>query len=248
MLYTNQKKGLTLISAALITALSAGGAYTLLHCYLGLGGNVATFMWGCVTHPNQNGAFAPCSRYVAEEIVKPLQKQCAEKIRSQKNIRVFEGGAGSGILTREIVKTLHNSGVDFIFDVVEINTSYCKKLSQEFADEPHVRIHCTSILRWSKPQEAYDVIISTVPFSIFDTNDVKKILRLYQDMIKPGGAFSYVKLNGGKLTENVLWGNKKKEFQERQLTLAQFNQNFNAQEVCIKRNIPPLDIYHCIID
>ena len=241
-----KKRGSILVTISIATLLLSGGIIVHKGTRHFLGNNVGTFMWGCVTRPFENGAFAPCSTFVAQEIIKPLEVTCIKRsISSNHIIRVFEGGAGSGVFTRKIVKTLENIGVDYIFDVVEINPVYCQKLIQEFADNPHVRIHCISLLDWHVQQEPYDVIISSVPFSIFDIEDVKKIFNLYQQMIKPGGMFSYIKLNVSNITGKFLWGEKKKQYQERQNILDTFNNKYCVDTVYVTRNIPPVYIYHC---
>ena len=246
-----QSSGFTFFPLIFLGTLLVGGtSYYGVKKYFGLDNNTGLFMWGCLTRPHENGAFAPCSKYVAEEIVKPLKDVCEQNkqcSRTADTIRILEVGAGSGIFTREIVKTVHSSGNQYLFDVIEINNDYCVKLRQEFRRHDQVTIKCMSVLDFSAPNSYYDFIISSIPLSIFSTEDVKKIFNFYTATIKKGGVLSYIKLRGHQVTQKILQGNHKQQYHERQTLLDDFNNAYNAQRVEVKRNIPPVYVYHCVI-
>lgn len=244
-----QRGSATIAFAVLLSAAALGGIYQGAKKYFGLDDNTGTFLWGCVTRPHENGAIAPCSKYVAQEIVKPLERECGRRLaeRNELPLRILEVGAGSGVLTREIVKTAELSGLDYSFDVIEINNDYVKKLRKEFEAHDRVNVKCMSILDFTAPNNHYDIIVSTVPFSIFDIADVKKIFSLYQNVIQPGGKFSFIKLRGHRATQKLLQGEQKIQYQEKQIFIEEFNAKYCTQRVEVKRNIPPLYVFHCTI-
>ena len=249
--HRHHRFGFTLTSLIVLSTFGLGSlSYFGAKKYFGLGKNTGIFMWGCLTRPHENGAFAPCSKYVAQEIVKPLEVECERRKQdpelSQDTIRILEVGAGSGILTRAIVNTIHTSKLPYLFDIVEINNDYCAKLRKEFREHAQINVKCTSVLDFAATHQ-YDFIISSIPWSIFSTEDLKKIFDIYTSSIKKDGILSYIKLCGHGVTQKILQGAQKQHYQERQALLEDFTERYSIGAVEVKRNIPPVHVYHCKI-
>ena len=107
------------ITVVLLAGIIASGAVIGYGVREVLPDGTVSFVKEWVTHPSQVGAFAPCSKFVAAEIVRPLKEAIKEK--NGKKIRVLEVGSGPGVLSRKIVEVLKESDANFQLDLVEIN-------------------------------------------------------------------------------------------------------------------------------
>ena len=140
-------------------------------------------------NPKSVGALFPSSKCLARAMTRPLSRVLRSGI-FKGQIRVLEAGPGTGAFTEVILTILkkHCKG-SFIFDAVEFNPKFCKKLEKRFEGEP-VRIHNASIADWS-PDYDYHFIISGLPFNSLGYPIVDGALSNYEKLIKPGGVVSY---------------------------------------------------------
>ena len=202
-----------------------------------------------IAHP-EIGAFAPCSKFVAAEIVKPLRKTLEIKRAQQEKsiVRVLEVGSGPGVLTREIIKVLKESEVVYELDLVEINELFCEQLRKEFMSDPAVKVHQVDITQWHSAG-GYDCIISTLPFNIFEKNTIESILDSYCSWLVPGGSVSYVELAGLPRIGKLFMSSEKKEvFEEKLQVIRNFKEKHLDKTTTILLNFFPLYVHHLVIN
>jgi phospholipid N-methyltransferase len=229
---SNLQKGL--ISLPLVIGL-AGGFFLKNGIDTVWGDGVGTFVKGVFNNPKEVGAFTPCSRYVAREVAKHVNP----KIRNR--LRVLEIGAGTGVLTEKIIENL--IGHDFVFDIIEINPDFCKKLYKRFGGYKGVSINAVDILQWH-PEEEYDVIVSALPFNNFSEQFVKDVLYKYEEMIASGGHISYVELAMPKRMRSMFAGDHNGEYARKKKFIADFKDAHFDEEILVLKNVPPLYVYH----
>lgn len=140
-----------------------------------------SFVSAVITKPTQMGAVFPSSSSLAKTITRYVVEG---KI---KNKRILEVGAGTGIFTAEIVKSLQPG--DFL-DVVEVDSEMCAILNSQFKYYKNIKIHNISILDLNSNDD-YDYIVSGLPFNIFEASFVKDVLYKYKDIVKQDGIISY---------------------------------------------------------
>lgn len=207
-----------------------------------LGDEAIPFFKGIIKHPKMVGAFAPCSRTVAQEVIKYIDTLHGE-------VAIVEVGGGTGQFTAELEKKLntmlHTGRItSYIVDVIEINPEFCQVLKSKFKDNPRIQIYCTDIVDW-QPHYQYEAIISSIPFTNIPKKLVKNILRAYEQMIKQGHTLSYIELMFfPKFIETITWGDTKRELQEKSQLIADFRNTYLLETVKIWRNIPPLYVHH----
>ena len=206
------------------------------------GDNYGTFFWQIAKHPKRIGAFAPCSTFTAKALTKHIKEK---ENKTDDPIYVLEVGAGSGVITKEIVQTLEKSGAPYHVDCIEIDAALCSVLEDTFASE-HVSIHNHDIRTW-QPETKYDFIISTLPLMqfIFDVKDVKTILQNYQNWAKDGAVVSYVThIFIPHFASWFLKGEKKEVYIKKMKHIESFRSAYLFETEKVWRNCAPLYVYH----
>jgi phospholipid N-methyltransferase len=133
------------------------------------------------------GAIAPSGRSLARATVQPL-------IDRDRPARILEVGAGTGAVTREIVKHIREGD---LLDVVELNERFVEVLKYRFAHEPSWKrvADQSRVLHMEvqklKPDELYDFLICGVPFNNFSIGLTREIFRHFTKLLKPGGTLTF---------------------------------------------------------
>lgn len=109
------------------------------------------------------GSIIPSSKFLAKKMIKDI---C-----SKKDLNILEVGAGTGVITSEII--LKKSINSNLF-VSEINPLFCKMLSQKFSGEKNVSVIEGDILNFS-PSLKFDFIICSLPFNSLPIHITEKI-------------------------------------------------------------------------
>jgi phospholipid N-methyltransferase len=138
-------------------------------------------------HFHTTGSVLPSSRFLARAMVSDLAKPRGPA-------RILEAGPGTGAVTRELVKVLQP---DDRLDIVEINDAFVELLRGRFEQEEEFRKRHAQATILHRPVEevpgngVYDFIVSSLPLNNFPVDLVRRILRSYKRLIKPGGMLSY---------------------------------------------------------
>jgi phosphatidylserine decarboxylase len=140
------------------------------------------------------GAFMPTARFAARAMCSACAAHTGPK-------RVLEVGAGTGAITREIVR--HIGSVD-AFVVVELEPTLAEFLRKRFAVEPHFaqaraqsQVLQQSILDLPTTQQ-FDYIISAIPFNNCQPQFVESVFTHYKALLRPSGVLSYIEYIGGR--------------------------------------------------
>jgi len=232
---THLKKGSVLFTTAILIGGIVTGVYLEKGATKMWGEEAGSFMLGLARNPQTVGAFAPCSTYTAVELsrfVVPYE---------DRKIRVLEVGAGTGVVTKEIIKRLE--GYNYEFDVIEIDPDFCKTLYKRFGYNRNVSINAIDILQWA-PEKKYDIIISILPYSNFSEDFVKSVLHKFTNLLKENGRISYVKTRVPEIMRRFFLRKRPEEYLRREALIENFKNKYLDEEVLILKNILPLDIIH----
>lgn len=205
--------------------------------------NYFIFAKNFIKNPLIVGSIAPSSRFLANEITSPLQKN-----NHRKALRILEVGAGTGEFTKKILSLLKPGDT---FDIIEIEPEFCKQLENLIAHEKHegvVRIHCISILAW-EPKNSYDYIISGLPFNAFEGEFVEQVIKHYKTLMQPDAVLSYFEYPIARIIKKAYLSLKKDkqdfiDFTHTHKVLSQFKKQSSLQEANIFFNVPPARVYH----
>jgi phospholipid N-methyltransferase len=199
------------------------------------------FFRECRRHFHTTGAVLPSSRFLARALVKQLRGP-------RRSGRILEVGPGTGSVTREILRKLQP---DDRFDAVEINRRFVdvlqRRLNEEWSflhDPGQVRLIHASVE--DLPGEGvYDFIVSGLPLNNFPVAQVRRIFRVYDRLLKPGGTLTYY--------EYVFIRQLKTPFSSRRerrrlfclgRVVGSYIRNYQVRRERIFINVPPATVRH----
>ncbi|MFE7558741.1 class I SAM-dependent methyltransferase [Kitasatospora sp. NPDC057500] len=197
------------------------------------------------------GAVAPSGAGLVNALVVPATS------RPDRPISVLEVGAGTGAVTRRLVRVLRAGDR---LHAVESNPRFVQRLlaDPELARRaPELRLRVSECrvqdlpeARASEPgwdgcgagpiAERYDVIVSGLPFTNFEPVEVRRILDLYLRLLAPGGELTYFSYLGTS-TARVLTSGPRQGAQHRAVVrlLRRFEREYGLGSRTVWRNVPP---------
>ncbi len=133
------------------------------------------FMWQLIRHPKSISAVAPSS--------KALAMQMASEIGSDTG-RVVEIGAGTGVITRQILA----AGVaPQDLSIVEMNPTFCAALKQKFPECNVLEMDAQEL--GSLPLENVGMVISGLPLLSIPELVQQNIINGAFELMEPGGKY-----------------------------------------------------------
>src|SRR5690606_30150919 len=126
------------------------------------------------------GALVPSSPFLAKALTRPIRDQ------SRGPWRILEVGPGGGPMTKHILKQLKPGDV---FDVVEINHTFARRLDETMLAEARRKMPDVTIRMHEAPIEEaplegnYDLIVSSLPLNNFPADLVRTILRRFRELL-----------------------------------------------------------------
>lgn len=130
---------------------------------------------------NNVGAIAPSSRLLAKKLMKAID--------FGKDRTFVELGAGTGIITREMLKNMHEDAVLYVF---ETNENFCRRL--ESIDDPRLVILQGSAEHIKERLKEFDVasvdvVLSSIPFTIVPKEVKDRIMYGAIELLGETGTF-----------------------------------------------------------
>jgi len=231
------KKGQAAALLLGVLVISGAVAKKGLEKFFGPGADI--FIIQLLKHPTEVGALVPCSTFVAYEITASIREQ--RQKNPDKPLRILEVGAGNGIFTSQILK---EAPEDSHIDVIEINADFCKILQKRFGSIPSVSIYQIDILQF-KPAEKYDIIISALPFNIFQDEFLSNIFNHYEALIVKGGSLSYFEYCALMNIKKIFLPSKELTLLEKKLSIiSNFREKYLKKSVKVLANVPPVYVHH----
>lgn len=232
-------------------AVKKAAQYTAIASALGLAGwfvsalrgnsldDLALFFKEVARNPIEMGAGFPSSKYLAKSAIAHLPP-----IVAGKELNVLEVGAGTGIMTKELVTRMKQAGANRLvqgcrLDAVELQRPLCDILEKKYGGVEGVAVHCTPVEQFN-PGIKYDAVVMTIPFNALPHALVKDIWTHVVSLLKDGGTISYFSYVGlPKLKKAILTAAEKRDFQKTLTMLDKFHEEHGAGQDTVKRNVPP---------
>lgn len=197
--------------------------------------------------PRTVGAIAPSSPGLSRALCGPFRAR-------QKPARVLEVGAGTGSVTKQIARYI---GPEDHLDVCEINPVFADILEREVLTRPGLREGVAEgrvrLLKQPVQEltevEPYDYVLSGLPFTSFDLEDVEEIFDVIRRCLKPDGVFSYfeyVALRRASLALAV--GKKRQRVRSVSSYMNKTIRNHQFDRRTVLRNLPPAHARHLRFD
>jgi len=133
------------------------------------------FMWQLVRHPKSISAIAPSSKGLARQMVSEITPETG---------RVVEIGAGTGVITRQILA----AGVKPAdLSIVEMNPKFCKALKVQFPDCNVLEMDAQAL--GDLPLENVGMVISGLPLLSIPEPVQHNIIKGAFDLMGEGGKY-----------------------------------------------------------
>jgi len=187
----------------------------------------ATFIKQAVLSRKTTGAVVPSSSKLSKAIVKYSN--------IPKSKVVVELGAGTGVITKQIVKKLNS---DTTFFAVELNEQFAE-ITRECCPGATIHNGCATEIAKFLGLHGHthcDTIISGLPWASFPHALQRNILKSVTSSLAPGGEF----ITFAYLGANYLPAGKR----IRRLLEKNFSRVDKTK--VIWQNVPPAFIYHCV--
>ena len=160
--------------------------------------NKKSFFKAFLNNPKQTGSIIQSSPFLARKIVSPINFKKAKL--------VVELGAGTGSVTKEILKQMPEDGILLCF---EIDKDLCKKIKKNIKD-PRLKTISDGAEKMKRylskfGKEQVDYFISELPLVSLGAEISEVILKLISDHLKPHGNYIQIQysLLGKKKIEKI---------------------------------------------
>ena len=188
------------------------------------------------------GAIAPSSPLLAKAVVQPLQD------RPDRPISVLEVGAGTGVITAQILKSL---GRGDRLDVYELNPRFYRYLSRFLRGQDlqargvRCDLHNADIRAMSQ-SEQYDFIVSGLPFNSFDVRTVDEILEVLMNHLTGSGVLAYFEYSlPARVRSRFLKAPARDRLQKVNLRIRRFTRKHQFGFRQVWWNLPPAKARYC---
>jgi len=192
-------------------------------------------------HFRTTGAILPSSRFLARALVKELRTH-------RKPVRVLEVGPGTGSVTREIVRHLHDEDR---LDVVEINGRFVNLLEQRIQEDEVFKRCKAQVNVIHAPVEqllgdaVYDYIISGLPLNNFPVSQVREVFATYNRLLRPGGVLSYFEyVLVRQLKTPFVNKSERRRLHRLSRVVGGYIRNYEIRREQILINVPPATVRH----
>lgn len=186
------------------------------------------------------GAITPSSRWLAAAL--------SRYVPGDGTRHILEVGPGTGAVTRSIVRNLRPSDR---LDLVELNPTFVEALRGRFQNDPQfaaVADRAQVIHRSIEdlPQTpTYDAIVSGLPLNNFSTDLVERILRVFGNLLKPGGTLSFFEYVAVRPARAAFSSRADRQrLREIGGALGRLFAEGEFRRECVLRNFPPAWVHH----
>lgn len=205
------------------------------------------FLNGYIRHPHAVGAVAPSSRALAAAVCEPLRN-------ADHPVCVLEAGAGTGAVTRYLGRLLTDKDE---LDICEINHDFADIIEHDVLSGPafakmraRERVRLLRLPIQSLPgNKRYDFVISGLPLTAFELQDVEQVFAVIRRVLKPGGVFSYFEYQWLRRTSRMLALGKSRD--RLRAVNSYLTQNLRRHKFAGKNvflNLPPAHAHHLRFD
>ena len=170
----------------------------------------------------QVGAIAPSSKFLAKDLVSQLKKRLTNNNCTP--LKILEIGAGTGPLTKQIIKHLRPK--DHL-DIVEIHKKFFQIVKTKYR-LPNVQAHHSDILQF-EPNFQYDFIFSSLPYENMPEEVSRRIWEKKLSFCSDNAYISYFKY--------LKFRDFKSDFEEKVV------EKYGQDKKFVFLNLPPAKVY-----
>ena len=164
--------------------------------------------------------------------------------------KILEVGAGTGAITKHLGRLLRSTDT---LDVCEIRPDFVDVIERDVLSLPEfipaveqgrVRLICKPVQE-IPAEHNYDFVISALPFTAFQLDDVQSIFDVIRRCLKPEGVFSYFEYVGfRRTTRALLLGRERARIRSVSSFLNQRIRSHQFARRTVLQNVPPAHARH----
>ena len=141
------------------------------------------FLKGFLRNWREVGSPVPSSRHLARKICQLIDFDRAQT--------VVEIGAGTGVITNEILSSLQPDASLITF---EVNNDFCNRLRS--IDDSRLTVHNVSALQMHRVlAEKADYVVSGIPIATLSKSEFTRLCGSVNEILRPGGVFIQLQLS-----------------------------------------------------
>jgi len=200
-----------------------------------------------LVEPRVVGALTPSGRALALALCEPY-RNC------HRPARILEVGAGTGGITRHLAAMLKRGDR---LDICEIQREFADILERDILEHPQIapavaegriRVLCQPVQQIAE-EKRYDFVISGLPFTAFNLEDVEEIFEVIRRCLRPGGVFSYFEYVAMRRTSALLSvGRGRDRYRSVSAFLTQRIREHQFDRRTVLQNLPPAHARHLRFD
>ncbi len=183
------------------------------------------------------GSVTPSSKRLARAVVAHIHS-------SNGSLRILEAGAGTGVITQEILRRLREQDT---FDIYELNSRFAEHLELKVLNNGHrgtVTLFNADVLE--VPEEhLYDHIVCGIPVNNMSVEQVRELFEGFFARLRPGGTVSFYEYIGSRPLQMCVVGKtgrrrlkKVGRYMRTLLMEREYSRNI------VLRNVPPAYAHH----
>jgi phosphatidylethanolamine/phosphatidyl-N-methylethanolamine N-methyltransferase len=195
---------------------------------------------GAFTHFKHTGCLCGSSKWAAEALARPLNKQRAP-------MNILEAGAGTGAVTLNILRYMI-PGDKLV--ICEINSEFMKILKKRLEENKLYQKYKDNVVFFNGPiQELsedikFNVIVCALPFLNFELSLVKEIFEKFERISAAEGVLTYFEYLGIRpISKLVSPANRKKRMQEIEDYIFNEHQTKRINKEVCWLNLTPINVY-----
>lgn len=200
-------------------------------------GGLRRFLREASRNWQQTGAVLPSSARLAKAMTTPIDDYRSD----DRPKRILEVGAGTGAMTREILRKM---GPDDQLVIYELSKDLARVLEVWLASNATARRRNIEVRVRAFPEglddENYDFAVCSLPFNNFPSTEVRRILKTFSSCLEGGGIltfFEYCHLRGLKL--RVVRGGEAMRLRRIQRTFDEYLAAYRISSKTVQLNVPP---------
>lgn len=170
----------------------------------------------------QVGAIAPSSKFLAKDLVAQFRKRISNN--NCPSLRILEIGAGTGSLTKQIIKHLRPQDQ---LDVVEIHKKFFQIVKTKYR-QSNIQAYHNDILNFESDHQ-YDFIFSSLPYENMPEDICREIWEKKLNLCASEAYISYFKY--------IKFRNFKSDFEEKVV------KKYRHEKKLVFLNLPPAKVY-----
>jgi len=148
---------------------------------------VSSFLREVQLNWKTTGAIFPSSPRLAKKMAKPL----TEFLSDRKPKRILEVGAGTGVMTEEIVKHTDKNDTIVLYELSDSFANLLRdRIENEWSDR-NIELRVQPFPKGLNKEKKFDFAVCSLPFNNFPYNIVKECLEAFEDVLRDGGYLTF---------------------------------------------------------